>query len=185
MRIIATSMCVVTLAAVGCSDAPRDVGQQQAPLVRPVPVHPIFDCCEEELESAKAKITWLGTQDVPIQWIVFHTDKSDGSLREFFTVQGKAYASDFDQFPVRRFSVTPPEFRKILSAVKSTVGTAEPLDKECYSFSVVRHNRAQRKDESCEVFVSGKEIERKFFQCIFDNLAPNNTRGRNIIKLYY
>jgi hypothetical protein len=179
MRTIALSMCVVALAIAACSESPKGIVPIEVPLM---PAHPIFDSSEDELESAKAKITWNGTQTMRVTTVVFRTDQSDDSLEDFAKVQGKHYANDHQMHSKHRFSVKPSELRRILSALKPIAAVRPPWDRECLSFCVIRHNRTENKNEGCEIFINDPKIEKEFYGIIFDNLDPNNARGRDIMR---
>ncbi len=144
-------------------------------------VDSILGATETQLESAEAKITYVGPQEKPIPTVVFSSKGYELSLDRFTEIQykHKHYAND-DNSNVIRFSVTPAEFRRMLLAVKPIVtkvsAEARP---EFLSFAVIREEHGQFYGEE---FVIGRAPGRAFYDSLCASLDRHNEYGRRTLS---
>ncbi len=141
----------------------------------------ILDATQEQLKSGQAKITYLGTQSKPIATVIFHTEGHKVLLERFTEVQrsGKPYTND--ELPyTSQFSVTPSEFARMLSAVKSLLikTNTDPPPSAFISFTVACE--AQGSVEGQEFHISS-EVGQEFYKKLIGALNPENKVGRSAL----
>jgi hypothetical protein len=100
----------------------------------------VFDWTVQELRSAQAKITYIGEQTRPILTVVFSAgdETLPASLDHFaqFQRSRKIYSND-RLSTIRRFTVSPEQFHRILSAVRPVLtGDAPSAGNPIVSFTV-------------------------------------------------
>lgn len=140
----------------------------------------IWDATDDQLKTAQAKITYLGEQEKPIPTIVFAVEGHTPSMVRFLNVQRsrKPYVNDELSY-TKTFTVTPAEFRRILTVVKPIVTAAAPAKPEFLSFSVL-----------CGAgdAILGREYlvprphGKQFLEAVQQSLAPSNTAAQAILK---
>lgn len=141
----------------------------------------ILDSTTEQLQTAQAKITYLGEQTKPIATVVFHAPGHEVSMKDFAKVHctGELYTND--ELPyTRAFAVSPQEFSDILKALKPVLSDpAVSQGAEFLSFSVFRKENADI--EGHEFRISAK-AGKSFYQSILNSLSKESETGRQIIQ---
>lgn len=136
----------------------------------------ILDATEQQLATAQAKVTFLGTQTKPIATVTFAPEGQVVSMDRFLAVQpgGQPYSNDGLPY-TEHFAVTPAEFRRVLGALKPVLTGPEaarpPL---ILSFTVVG-------DAGGGDFRIARDAARRFYLVLINSLDPENHRGRTLL----
>lgn len=144
-------------------------------------VNTIFHATEKQLESAQAKVSYLGEQLKPIPTVVFHAKDPVLSIEHFLEVQPTPTPYPNDTLPyTKEFAVTPAEFRRMLLAVEPIV-TAEHAAQgpEFLSFAVVREERSRVTGREYRV---GPASAPQFYRALIDALDAANVVGRSTLE---
>lgn len=140
----------------------------------------ILDATEEQLQSAQAKITYLGEQEKPIHTVIFFTEVHTVALDHFTSVQRSPEPYTNDGLPyTKQFSVTAKEFQRVLSAVKPIVTKIDAAKgPEFISFSVTRNTDVGFEGHEFRI---GPASARPFYQNLIDALDTQNRFGRDVL----
>lgn len=138
----------------------------------------ILEANEEQLRSAQAKITYLGTQEKPIPTVVFASQGHNLAMQDFLPVQKTAqpYANDESPY-VLSFTVGPFEFRRMLLAVEP-ICTEESQPSRILSFTVVLVEASHI--EGQEFFITSNNSQ-AFYQELLKALDAGNEKGRSAL----
>jgi hypothetical protein len=141
--------------------------------------YPIFLRTEAELDQSLGKLTWHGSQKIPVPTVVFHTTNCKNPMDVVREGQrGKLEGND--AFFVKQVEVSPAEMRRMLAAAKPILfdlnrnrGPAPSL-----SFTVIRqHNgSAERAD-----FWLANDAYPTFYQGLIEGLDPTNANSRSTL----
>jgi hypothetical protein len=138
----------------------------------------IWEVGDDQLKSAQAKITFLGEQEKPIPTIVFTVDGRKPSMVRFLTVQRSNRPYGNDELPyTKTFSVTIPEFRRILNAVRPVTANAA-AEPNFLSFCIV--TGAGNAVIGREYFID-KAHGRELFAALQSSISPNNTTAHSLL----
>ena len=144
----------------------------------------IFTVKAEQLIRAQAKITYLGEQSKPIPTAIFFSKGFTVELEKLLSVQSDPTPYSNDRLPyTKSFAVSPQEFHRILSSVKSILeGTDAAQKPEFLSFTVT---------SDTESGLIGQEFGLNygqgagFYSALIEALDSNNIQGHEIILKQY
>ncbi len=156
----------------------------------------VLDATENDLQTAQAKISYLGDQTGPVQNVVFTSDASKLSLDLFYDVQREKYNNDGLEErralldpkstdsqarlkSVRHFTVSPREFAAILTAVKPIL-TKENVAKgpQFLAFVVIYKKGDEFKGQEFRI---GMDSAEDFYLKLRGALGRENNTGRKIV----
>ena len=130
----------------------------------------------DQLRTAQAKITYLGTQSKPIPTVVFSTEGHHVDLQQFTSVQQLRKPYPNDELPdTMQFTVQPEEFRRILDTLKPVLAENDKASGPVIlSFSVVRSTPTATGHE----FRIHRDTARRFYAALVNALDAGNEPGR-------
>jgi hypothetical protein len=139
----------------------------------------IMQASPESLESAAAKITYLGPQEKPIRTILFSPMLDETRLDRFAKIQfaHRLYPNDVPG-NVDHFSVTPLEFHRVLTALRDVVEVREGERPTFLSFAVIRQDDQRFKGAE---FSIQQTTARRFYKILRDALEKENEPGRRML----
>lgn len=139
----------------------------------------ILEASEEQLRSAQAKVTYLGTQEKPIPTVVFAPQGHNIAMQHFLPVQKTAqpYANDESPY-VLSFTVSSSEFRRMLLSVKPLL-IEESQPSRLLSFTVVLVEASHVQGQ--EFFIPSTDSQ-AFYQELLKALDAGNEKGRSALQ---
>ena len=166
---------VVSLSALFMSTAGLLTGEKQSVKMS----HSIMRASPESLGSAAAKITYLGPQEKPIRTVMFSTVGNEVPSDRFadFQYGRRHYQNDVDA-NIDRFSVTPIEFHRILTALRNVVKTSEGERPTFLSFTVI--TKSDGNFQGAEFHIQ-QVAASGFYKVLRNALDPQNEAGRDIL----
>ena len=140
----------------------------------------ILDSSAQQLQSAEAKVTYLGEQTKPIGTVIFCSRGNKPAVEHFLAVQRSRnpYTNDTSRY-TQEFAVEPGEFQRMLTAVKPVLKASETYGgPEFLSFSVVRQtmNRIEGKE-----FHIAPSTAKDFYTKLIGAMEASNIQGRKVL----
>lgn len=136
----------------------------------------VLDATEDQLKSAQGKISYLGEQTIPVLTVAFAATGHKLVLNRFLDVQRarKPYAND--ALPsLLQFSVTPAEFRRMLSAVKPIfTSTGAGGDTRFISFGIIYQTEVGFEGREFQI---GPAAAKVFYKKLIAALDTTNQPG--------
>jgi hypothetical protein len=140
----------------------------------------ILDSSAQQLQSAEAKVTYLGEQTKPIGTVIFCSKGYKPALEHFPAVQRSrhTYTNDTSRY-TQEFAVEPDEFQRMLTAVKPVLKASETYSgPEFLSFAVLRQTMNGIEGREFHIAPS---TAKDFYTKLIGAMEANNIKGRKAL----
>ncbi|HYZ85038.1 MAG TPA: hypothetical protein VE621_11575 [Bryobacteraceae bacterium] len=139
----------------------------------------IWNATDEQLQSAQAKLTYLGEQEKPIPTIVFAVEGHTPVMVRFLNVQSSKRPYDNDELPyTKTFHVSLAELRRILNSIRPLL-VDQSRRPDYLSFTIIAGaGDAMLGGE----YAISRDQGRPLLSAISEGLSPENKEGRQIIQ---